>query len=90
MIIERTIAYTEKPYGGFKEIEFKEVDLSLLQSIFNPPADDPYMYLPYQISEIHAEALEKIFDIKFDFNKYLYDLHTYSSNFSYSEFWEKG
>lgn len=79
MTIERTIAYSEKPYGGFKEIEFKEIDLSLLQSIFNPPVDDPDMDLPYQISEIHAEALEEIFDIKFDFNKYRYDLHTYIS-----------
>ena len=80
MKLERTISYIGDPSEGNKgEDEFHEIDLGLLQSIFNPADSDPNLYLPYTINEAQAEGLKDIFDIKFDFKKYRYFLHSYES-----------
>ncbi|WP_425476324.1 DUF7683 domain-containing protein [Paraflavitalea speifideaquila] len=60
-----------------EEINVDILPLEALRNIFKPNADDPQMYLVYDIGEPEAEQLNRYLNVQFDFTKYTYHLYCY-------------
>lgn len=75
MKIERLISWFDKDTELLvSEENIDSVDLEILKSIFKPPSEDPLMYNPYNIYEDEARELNKYISLKFEFDKYYYQV----------------
>ena len=75
MKIERTISWFDRQTEVLvaeQNIDF--ITLEILKEIFSPKTDDPLMYNPYEITEVEARKLGKYTDLKFNFEKYYYQV----------------
>lgn len=75
MKIERRISWFDKKTEllvSDKNVDI--IDLEILKGIFSPTSEDPMMYNPYDITEIEARKLNEYMDLKFEFEKYYYQL----------------
>lgn len=75
MKIERTISWFDKNTELLvSEMNIDSIDVEILKKIFNPSADDPLMYNPYDISEKKAHELKVYVHLNFEFDKYFYQV----------------
>lgn len=78
MKIERSISWFDKRTEDLVgEINIDFIDLITLKSIFKPSNDDD-LHLVYRIDESNGKQLEVLLNIKFDFEKYIYEMGCYS------------
>ncbi len=69
-------------YHKVSEILINETDISFIDKdylikIFSPPINDPEMYNSYEIDEKKVLDINKIINIKFDFQNFDYFIECY-------------
>lgn len=75
MKIERVISWFDKDTEILQgEFNIDKVPLEALKIVFRPPEDDPLMYNPYTIYSEQAQQLKELLDIRFDFERYVYQV----------------
>jgi hypothetical protein len=75
MKTERVISWFDKETELLvSEKNIDSVDLEILKEIFSPSSEDSLMYNPYDITESEAQKLNKHTDLKFEFDKYFYQV----------------
>lgn len=77
--IERIISVFKKDDESLvDEINVDHLSIEMLRNIFNPSDDDIELYDVYPIDSIKASQLEKLMNVKFDFNTYIYQLDCFA------------
>lgn len=75
MKIERLIScFDIKTEKLIREYNIDNVDFDTLKKIIKPKKNDPLMYNPYQVKESQINELEKLVNVKFDLDNYIYQV----------------
>ena len=76
--IERVVSWYGKDTDELvSEKNIDSVQLEILREIFSQSAEDPLMYRPYNIMEKEGRELSRLIELKFDFDKYVYQLECF-------------
>lgn len=79
--VQRLISWYDKITERLKgEKNIDSINLEELKSIFNPPANDPFMIYVYTVTKEHAQKLKEIIDLEFIFDKYDYQLECFKAD----------
>lgn len=80
--VKRLISWFDKTteeLKGEKDIS-KIIELNQLKTIFSPMDDDPWMVFPYSITQTEARKLNRLVEIDFDFDRYIYQLDCFKAD----------